>query len=159
MIQSEGAMIYFVIILVVLSIGASLINLLPNKRERMQAKLRTEAISEGLSVKVVWPDSIEWLQRKKFNSPLLQYSLPNISKKHHCWRYVGGGIMSTPELASDVELLDEGELSKALAVSLGENFIALERTSAALLLYWLETDIVTLPEVIVQLNAIAELGS
>ena len=150
-------MIYFVIILVVLSIGASLINLLPNKSERMQAKLRAEAISAGLSVKVIWPDSIEWLCRKKFPSPLLQYSLPSISKQHDCWRFEGLHTASAYQLVSGVQLSSEGELSKALAASLGECFIALERTPAALLLYWLETDSVSFPEMIVKMNAIAEL--
>lgn len=145
-------MIYLVIFLVVLSIAASLINLLPSKSERMQANLRAEAIAAGYSVKVVWPDSIEWLHGKSFPTSLLQYTWPAKTEKQNCWRYEGG---HADESADSVQLPGELELAHALAVSLGECFIALERTPSALVLYWLETESVPLDEITGRLKAIA----
>ncbi|MBV1873830.1 MAG: hypothetical protein KUG80_03560 [Gammaproteobacteria bacterium] len=142
-------MIYLIIFLVVLSIGASLINLLPSKSERMQAILRAEAISAGYSVKVVWPDSIEWLHESDFPSPLLQYTWPAKTDKQDCWRY------ERKPPADCIQASGENELVGVLAVGLGECFIALERTPSALVLYWLETDAIPLNEITEQLKAIA----
>ncbi|MBV1872742.1 MAG: hypothetical protein KUG83_09375 [Gammaproteobacteria bacterium] len=140
----EVKLVYFVIVLVLSSIVISILKLKPSKHERMLSSLRERAIQDGLSLKVVWLKEFDW--NKNASVPLQFTAYQHASSRQSPWTCVlqkaSPAEWEVEGCPSDAEI----ERMNGLSEALGDQLIAVERRPVALIVYWIE-DEVLYPEV------------
>jgi len=135
--------VYVLIALVLLSIVAAMLKLLPSAEERMLARLRKQALSDGLRIKVTGLKDLLWWP-KDGNLPILAVAAYWKTKellRHQTWLYIVSGEQAGLESVAINQMSEQDLLYlRTLKAQLGQHLIAVEAKNSALWVYWIESE-------------------
>lgn len=135
----EGdTLVYLLIAVVLLIVVVQIISVMPSKNERTLGKIRQRAIGDGLHVKCIWPEKLDWLKTLSLPGPLMEYRM-SLENEGDSWRCVPNGLDSIHwHLEGEPSGL---ELKSILVLKeiLGDDLVAIDREQLSLSVYWVES--------------------
>lgn len=133
-------MAYVLIALVLLSLLATLLKLLPSKQERMQARLRKQALADGFHIRLTGlKESLHWPKDKVLPPSSAAYWMVKESLKGQSWFCRIDPVLSEAQAVAALSEPDQ-QFLHALSLQLGAQVLALELNNAVLTVYWLESE-------------------
>ncbi|HEX4974892.1 MAG TPA: hypothetical protein VFV48_03310 [Pseudomonadales bacterium] len=135
-------MAYVLIVLVLLSLLATLLKVLPSKQERLVARLRKRAMADGFRIRLTGlKESLHWPKEKELPPSSAAYWMYKESLKGQTWFWQNPAAFRALKNthAASMSQLDELPLENLLK-QLGSQLLALELNNAMLTAYWLESE-------------------
>lgn len=135
-------MAYVLIALVLLSLLATLLKLLPSKQERMQARLRKQALADGFHIRLTGlKDSLHWPKDQALPPSCAAYWMVKESLKGQSWFWQNPAAFGALKNAPTAIMSEQDRhVPDSLLTQLGPHVLALELNNAMLTVYWLESE-------------------
>lgn len=135
-------MAYVLIALVLFSLLATLLKVLPSKQERSLARLRKRALVDGFRIRLTGlKESLHWPKDQALPPSSAAYWMYKESLKGQTWFWQNPAALGALKNTSTATMSEQDKyVLDTLLTQLGPQLLALELNNAMLTVYWLESE-------------------